>query len=453
MPNELLAHILRHVPHGRPSPTSIFRLAHVCRRWRAVALEEPQLWTQLTLEDAQATGVDAVEQIHAWFSRAHPLSVSLTVRAPARDAPQRESAVHILDETILPLAPQISALDIDNTYARMVKFTRFPPCSFPKLVELHLKLPHDAHGSPLPSSVFSELGQLRSLSIDSLYSLTNQSLDVAMPIPWDHLQQMELFHIDSVHDFTEAFRRCKSLRWAVLHFSSWGRPQTPIDPVELLHLETLDVRSDCWPDALLSAVSLPSLKEFELHLGDQYHKQLDLSAWGDLQALAEQAPQLQSLTVRHVDLRGDEEQFASLLERLPNLERLEIAYFTMNPRCILPLFQYHHKLVPRLRVLHFHRISVGAFDMYQAGPIYSDAYEVLIHILEDRDFHDFTINWNIWDYKKMPLNRCEDAVRMLYDMVGDYVDGTMIYVEDIHSLYDRIRDREDGYGSDTGDFY
>ena len=82
MPNELLACIFCHVPHKRSSPASVLKHVQVCQRWRAVALEEPQLWTQLTLEDAQAIGANAVEQVHAWFRRAHPLSVSLTFLRP-----------------------------------------------------------------------------------------------------------------------------------------------------------------------------------------------------------------------------------------------------------------------------------------------------------------------------------------------------------------------------------
>ncbi|KAI5899244.1 uncharacterized protein SCHCODRAFT_01147061 [Schizophyllum commune H4-8] len=452
MPNELLACILRHVPHKRSSPASVFKHVQVCQRWRAVALEEPQIWTKLTLEDSQATGANAVEQVHAWFRRAHPLPVSFTILRPWGHGRRRADSAHILDESILPLTSQMSTLDIDGTLKRVLSFTRHPPCSFPELVRLRLNLPHKYRGdSPLPCSIFADLGQLRALSIGSLHSLTQQCLDVAIPAPWEQLQELELDCISDVHDMPRIFLQCRSLRRAVLRYGyrPLHLPQPPPSPVEFPYLETLTLKSERWLGALLDAVLLPSLTAFDVELGEYRPGHISWAAWSQLETLARRAPDLQSLTMRHIDFMGRDVAFASLLECVPQLERLVLVDVTADPTCLLPLFYDERELVPQLRVLRFDRLDVGINDMEEAGPIYAEAYELLYELLEYRDFRsvrgEFSIDWKAFDYEEMPLDICEDQVYLLRDIVGHYEDGTIIDVEDVEGIIERIQSREDGY--------
>ena len=93
--------------------------------------------------------------------------------------------------------------------------------------------------------------------------------------------------------------------------------------------------------------------------------------------------------------------------------------------------------------------------MDEAGPIYADAYERVYELLEYRDFRsvrgEFSIDWKIFDYKKMPLDICEDQVYVLEDIIGHYADGTIIDVEDVEGIIERIRDRENGYCTTDSD--
>ncbi|KAL1714139.1 hypothetical protein EV715DRAFT_295405 [Schizophyllum commune] len=435
MPNELLACIFCHVPHKRSSPASVLKHVQVCQRWRAVALEEPQLWTQLTLEDAQAIGANAVEQVHAWFRRAHPLSVSLTFLRPWRYSRRREDSAHILHESILPHTPHISSLDIDGTYERVTSFTRLPPCTFPQLVKLRLNLPHEYSRDSLSQcSIFADLDHL----------------DVAIPAPWGQLQELELNHVSDVHYTPQIFLQCKSLHRAILRCvnRSLDLPQPPSSPVEFVHLKTLVLQSQHWPDALLDAVLLPSLTTFDVQIGGFHPEQIPSDSWIQFMALVLRAPDLQSLTLRNINLMVHHIEFMSLLMCVPRLERLVLIDVAADPKHLLPLFYaYGPELVPQLKVLRFERLDVGVNDMDEAGPIYADAYERLYELLEYRDFRsmrgEFSIDWKIFDYTKM--DDYEDEAYMLRDIVGHYADGTIIDVEDVEGIIDHIRSRENGY--------
>ncbi|KAL1685598.1 hypothetical protein GGG16DRAFT_118734 [Schizophyllum commune] len=421
MPNELLACIFCHVPHKRSSPASVLKLVQVCQRWRAVALEEPQLWTQLTLEDAQATGANAVEQ------------------------------------SLLPLTSQLSTLDIDGTYERVLSFTRLPPCSFPELVRLRLNLPHEySHESPSPCSIFADLGQLRALSISSVPSLIKDRLDAAIPVPWEQLQELELDHVSDVHDTPRIFLQCKSLHRAILRcgYRSLDLRQPPSSPVEFVHLKTLVLQSQHWPDALLDAVLLPSLTTFDVQLGGFHPEQIPSDSWLQFMALVLQAPDLQSLTLRNINIMVHHIELMSLLICVPQLERLVLIDIAADPKRLLPLFYDDGpKLVPQLKVLRFERLDVGVNDMDEAGPIYADAYELLYELLEYRDFRsvrgEFSIDWKIFDYTKM--DDYEDEVYRLSNVVGHYADGTIIDVEDVEGIIDHIRSRVNGYCTSDSD--
>lgn len=136
--------------------------------------------------------------------------------------------------------------------------------------------------------------------------------------------------------------------------------------------------------------------------------------------------------------------------------RLVLVNVAANPKRILPLFyDEERELVPQLKVLRFDRLDVGVHDMDEAGPIYADAYERVYELLEYRDFRsvrgEFSIDWKIFDYKKMPLDICEDQVYVLEDIIGHYADGTIIDVEDVEGIIERIRDRENGYCTTDSD--
>ncbi|KAL1665721.1 hypothetical protein GGF50DRAFT_52144 [Schizophyllum commune] len=457
MPNELLACILRHIPHKRSSPASVLKHVQVCQRWRAVALEESQLWTQLTLDGPQATGANAIKQVHAWFRRAHPLPVSLTFLRPWRSSGRRGDSVHIFDESIRPLTSQMSTLDIDGTYERVLSFTRLPPCSFPELVRLRLNLPHEySRESPSPCSTFADLGQLRALSISSVHSLIKDRLDAAIPAPWGQLQELELDHVSDVHDTPRIFLQCKSLHRAILRcvYRSLDLRQPPSSPVEFVHLKTLVLQSQHWPDALLDAVLLPSLTTFDVQLGGFHPEQIPSDSWLQFMALVLQAPDLQSLTLRNINIMVYHIELMSLLICVPQLERLVLIDIAADPKRLLPLFYDDGpKLVPQLKVLRFERLDVGVNDMDEAGPIYADAYELLYELLEYRDFRsvrgEFSIDWKIFDYTKM--DDYEDEVYRLSNVVGHYADGTIIDVEDVEGIIDHIRSRVNGYCTSDSD--
>ena len=92
--------------------------------------------------------------------------------------------------------------------------------------------------------------------------------------------------------------------------------------MEFVHLKTLVLQSQHWPDALLDAVLLPSLTTFDVQIGGFHPEQIPSDSWLQFMALVLRAPDLQSLTLRNINLMVHHIEFMSLLMCVPRLERL-----------------------------------------------------------------------------------------------------------------------------------
>lgn len=74
LPVEMLSEIFRHLS----SPDAV-RLSHVCRHWRQVALDDPCLWTDVSLGPGTSSWPSAVAEI---LSRSRQLPISVAVKMP-----------------------------------------------------------------------------------------------------------------------------------------------------------------------------------------------------------------------------------------------------------------------------------------------------------------------------------------------------------------------------------
>ena len=268
LPDELLLYVFRECWINRAS----LRVAHVCRRWRAVALETREFWEKALsgdvfdfekiLRDERASTLP--EYFQAALARSAPRPISLRMRHfPAHFAPRwlesHASRIVALDiklcsarQCLDGLQPYLAA-GLPSLEVLKVQFDCFygdggwsDMDSFRALGEPWWEWGlrcFDLH-KPLPPTA---LPRLKNMQIPGLLfpSLASASL-----------MRLKLFSPEPCHHFYEALGICTNLER--LELATYVKPDAPQTLVHLPALKKVIVGMDYSPDAIASILQLPS---------------------------------------------------------------------------------------------------------------------------------------------------------------------------------------------------
>jgi len=264
LPNEVLSRIFilaarDYGPVHFPIPKSMelppqLAISHVCSHWRRVALHTFELWsnTHLTYPLLRnITKADYLRHWRRWLMRAEMLHVMLSMNFDLlSDSGEIPS---VLQTILLPF--RVKRLHLSLTYKTLVELSTLPEASLSNIMDLSLDLtlPDDELNINM-NDPHHFITRLRSLTIHC------DELDIwfgklSPAFPWSQLLSLRLEYafLEDLHPLIE-----------ILH-------QTP--NLQVLKLEIYGLHIDA-----LQKLTMPSLRDFSLRVGEEVEEGTDLNA-------------------------------------------------------------------------------------------------------------------------------------------------------------------------------
>lgn len=372
LPAELLSYIFQLSFEGYPTylpPTgrniSPLALCHTCSRWRKVALNTPELWTDVVFRYARGldpyTTLDVVEE---WYTRSGPsTSLSLGV-SPWTHHTYRsdhdEIMQAILHRLVVPYVHRFRHLKLQLPRADLQSFMTMPNLSFPFLKSLQLvrdlwmKEGDDvqAHEEYRETNgcFWENAPELTDLEVHNFRSVGINFF------PWTRLTR---FYSDntpmSVSQSQAILRRCRKMVEFTLSLDvmSRGNEKAPVltRPIELPYLRQFDITfanksiTASLIRPFLEPLFIPDVKELNIRSSEK------MNFWdpGPLMSfLGRSCYDIEILHIWNFHLSG--EDVAELVRTLPSLGVLLVGVEHLLPRGTLEEIA-KGRLLPNLRSL------------------------------------------------------------------------------------------------------
>lgn len=214
-------------------------LCHVCRKWRAVALSSPHLWTTMSVIVRLGVAVPAPDLVSVWLRRSGALPLNLALYQQNESTANRVAAGHILDLFKRHISqwgdihfelfgPHYSCSLIPSERAR------------PLLREFRL---YTSHLFPEQEkdlfSVLNHAPQLESLHVSRI-----PDLDLfggsPIPIPWVQLVHLSLDYVPAVGTALHILNTCPNLKHCSMKIDT-ARGSLLYPPPHLPKLHTLSI--------------------------------------------------------------------------------------------------------------------------------------------------------------------------------------------------------------------
>ncbi|KAJ7461661.1 hypothetical protein FB451DRAFT_1562906 [Mycena latifolia] len=261
--SEIFIHCLPDSEFMQPDTNSApLILLGVCRKFRAVALTTPKLWSSLNFDIQMATRTEFADLLRVWLPRARSAPLSLCLHDS--DGGQASDSVLSILHTIVDLSPQWC--NVDLYLARYWTELLLPlEGKFPSLEKLTITLLGDFHG---PIS-FRDAPRLR--EVDAPYYHPGRHSRVQLP--WNQLITFRTGDI-VVSSCFEVLRDASNLRDGTFEFWDYDSSTLPITILRLAHLRSLaltevisfETLAAAKPLAILDCLEAPALESLTLRL-------------------------------------------------------------------------------------------------------------------------------------------------------------------------------------------
>lgn len=298
LPNEILSQIFVLALHEysiylpvESRSISPLTFCHTCSRWRQVALNTPDIWTNITVRYEHALDTfHTIDIAHQWFARSHssqPLSLTFGVwdwRVYRTN--HAEVVRRFISHLVIPYGPRLGRLALYLTRADFFRFLLLADHYFPNL--RYLQLTTDS--SFTERLVLSEetnfvpinAPNLEELRLEQVSDTDVKLLHLLHDLPWCKLT---CFHLSttsrrsvSVQQILYALSHCPRLRECKITAHSAFRDDIDIAPTKALrirfpHLTRLTFASfqQSLLEPFMDPLTLPSLKELTIQCLSSEH--------------------------------------------------------------------------------------------------------------------------------------------------------------------------------------
>lgn len=296
--------------------TAPMLLTRICRRWREVAVDMPNLWRMLSVEVTDRNWQQVAFCYESWLKRAggRPLSLRLWVHEDDHSAK--------LQRLLQPYVSQVSSLCINLRRSDAPELDMFT--DFRALQEMSVYVYDDITGSEafLPASMTRSFSQLP-LTLDNLTVsgclFGFDDFSSCNPV-WAGLTTLdiEIWQPDGVHHLLQLAPKLSSL---AIIFALDDKQDEVLSLFTHTKLQTLCITCDCRLDDtaphlcdLFNALSLPALRELSVYFAPVWYHE-DFKAF-----LARSECPLESLTIEG-DMLTDDDR-AEYVALAPSLQSL-----------------------------------------------------------------------------------------------------------------------------------
>ncbi|KAG2141929.1 hypothetical protein DEU56DRAFT_271090 [Suillus clintonianus] len=259
LPTEVLSEIFIHCLPETSHPTSALApmlLTVICRRWREVAMDMPNLWCRLLLKvcgDWQRK----VLCYDSWLKRSRGLPLSLVFHCYAHNS------TWLVRNLLRPYINEIVSLAVFAV--RLIDKPERMAAYLPALQELTLSTV--GCGLPVPTTGHSFSPNLRSLTV--IGPLFDLGIISSFNPVWSHLTHVNLAmrHLNAFFHLLHLCFALSSSKICIIH----NRTQA-LEPFTHAKLQALHINSgtNCLPD-LFNALSLPDLRILNVSYSQTWH--------------------------------------------------------------------------------------------------------------------------------------------------------------------------------------
>ncbi|KAH7912185.1 hypothetical protein BJ138DRAFT_1148952 [Hygrophoropsis aurantiaca] len=269
VPHEILGEIftqcLPTIPYPTPmSQSSPMVLTNICRRWRAVAVSTPRLWSSITISVDKALRPSARALYKAWLSRAKYVSLSLRIICEMDIAQLRGQERSYALEWLYPYVPHCAELWLHGPPLQEILEV------VPSLERLQMTgfttRAMDEYSIIVPESST----QLRSVCLQN-FRASVISLE-QFTLPWTQLTELSIhFALFSSSVFLQLLHLCPDLHTLNISCVSAdesklpqlrGLPQGSVAHHKIRRLEIKTIQAGL--DLLFDALLLPALQELDI---------------------------------------------------------------------------------------------------------------------------------------------------------------------------------------------
>jgi hypothetical protein len=309
IPNEITMKIFTHCLPDSISPPNIdvapLLLGRVCRDWRIIAHETPELWTSLKIGESESDA--PVEFIENWLSRARNLPLSLKLNSIDSRA-DTSRFINVLERH----AHRWGNMELGLPFREFCLFKS--PLQLPMLYRLNLDSDRSMSQERDPIFAAWNAPALRHLNLGCAMNPED------MQLPWVQLISLELHceYMQPEH-FLNILRHAPNIVDCVVEiYLDRGVDRFPQVP-PCMFLTSLSFRGDVTD--ILDNFSAPALQVLDLE-GVQVAYDLSFSTLRNF--LSKSGCQLRELVIRVDESNKNLEDLLALLETLPMLEKLEV---------------------------------------------------------------------------------------------------------------------------------
>ncbi|KAF9483641.1 hypothetical protein BDN70DRAFT_276194 [Pholiota conissans] len=240
-------------------------IGRVCSVWRSVALDTPQLWSNITLPVDEEDADDQAEKLQYILSKSgqRPLSVRLVELIaeydPHKDIDEPLGGIpSTVIDTLEMQAHRLRALNIILPVTWEPALNRMAN-RMSLLVRITLHIPHDSD-TFYPVECFASAPRLREVIL-MRYNISS------VVLPWGQLERLE-GKCSGLLKCLDILRRCPRLRHCSIKLNDHDYLNVKVlAPLTHTKLESLKLFMDCSPDdfaAFFDALTLPMLRSLEI---------------------------------------------------------------------------------------------------------------------------------------------------------------------------------------------
>lgn len=250
-------------------------LAHVCSRWRQVALGATRLWNRILIRNKPTPYLMPI--IQEVFARCGQSTVNLELNASAWDS--HASPLNFIHEVITPYAKRFGTLSLQMRPDSMMEdFLCMPAGLLDSLEEVDLWCERPFNTLHSDAYLFEGARSLRKVAVRAQEILPSMSFPTAMHLPWSQLTHIKFEAMTILPSIAHGIlSQCQNLIECSLHMGGDGyhtdlppeRTVYPRGSILLPRLRTLvlslgyDSTSDFYARCFGPLV-LPSLVTFDL---------------------------------------------------------------------------------------------------------------------------------------------------------------------------------------------